>query len=65
MFELGDRAEDLEEHPPDRGGGVDALVEDGQVDTAALQFVGQVNEVFQGSAEPVTTTIGRLGFPLA
>ena len=27
VLELGDRAQDLEEHPPDRGGGVDALIE--------------------------------------
>jgi hypothetical protein len=27
VLELGNRAEDVEEHPPDRGGGVDALVE--------------------------------------
>ena len=27
VLELRDRPQDLEEHPPDRGGGVDALVE--------------------------------------
>lgn len=30
LLELGDRAEDLEEHPADRGGGFDALVQDDQ-----------------------------------
>jgi len=53
VFELGDRAEDLEEHPTYRGGGVDALVEDDQVNAAGVQVVGQVDEVFQRSAEPV------------
>ena len=53
VLELGDRAEDLEEHPPDRGGGVDALVEHDQVDAAVLQLGGQLDEVLQGPAEPV------------
>ena len=35
-FELGDSAEDLEEHPADGGGGVNALVEHDQVNTPAL-----------------------------
>ncbi len=52
-FELGDGAEDLEEHPADRGGGLDALVEHDQVDAALLQLGGQVDEVFEGVAEPV------------
>ncbi|SFL19054.1 hypothetical protein SAMN05216275_16714 [Streptosporangium canum] len=53
MLELGDRPEDLEEHPADRGGGVDALVEDDETDTASLEFLRQLDEVFQGAAEPV------------
>ncbi len=53
MFELGDSPEDLEEHPPGRGGGVDALVEDDQVDTAALKILGQLDEVLEGTPEPV------------
>ena len=53
MFELGDRAEDLEEHPPDRGGGVDALVEHHQIHPGGLQLVRQLDEVLQGAAEPV------------
>jgi hypothetical protein len=53
VFELGDRAEVLEEHPPDRGGGVDALVEHHQVHPGRLQLVGQSDEVLQGAAEPV------------
>ena len=32
VFEFGDRAEDLKEHPADRGRRVDALVEDDEVD---------------------------------
>jgi hypothetical protein len=53
VLELGDRAEDLEEHAADRGGGVDALVEHHQVDPAGLKVLGQVDQVFQGPAEPV------------
>jgi hypothetical protein len=49
VFELGDGAEDGEEHPDDRGGGVDALVEDDQVDPVGLKLFGQVDEVFQGA----------------
>jgi len=50
MFELGDGPEDLKEHPPDRDGGVDALVEDDQVDTTARQVLGQLVEVLEGNA---------------
>ncbi len=53
MLELGDRAEDLEEHAPSGGGGVDALVEHHQVDAAGPQLPGQVDEVLEGPAEPV------------
>jgi hypothetical protein len=42
MLELGDSAEDLEEHPPDGGGGVDPLVEDDEVDAAGLQVLASV-----------------------
>ena len=38
--ELGDRAEDLEEHPADRVAGVDALIEDHQVHALSLQLLG-------------------------
>ena len=51
--EFCDRAEDLEEHPPDRGEGVDALVEHDQVDVALLQVLGQGDQVLQGAAEPI------------
>jgi hypothetical protein len=50
---FGDRAEDLEEHPPYGGGGVDSLVKHHQVDGAGLEVLGQVDEVVQGAAEPV------------
>jgi hypothetical protein len=53
MLELSDRSQYLEEHSADGGGGVDALVEHHQVDLAGLQQVGQLEEVFQRSAEPV------------
>lgn len=53
MFEFGDGTEDLEEHPADRGGGVDALVQDDQTDAAVLELLGQLDPVFQRAAEPV------------
>lgn len=53
MFEFGDRTQDLEEHPADGGGRVDALVQDDQVHTASLQRLGQVDEMVQGPPEPV------------
>jgi len=53
VLELRDRSEDLEEHPADRSGGVDALVEDDEADTALLELPRQLDEVFQGVAEPV------------
>src|SRR6266545_1160985 len=53
VFELGDGAEDLEEHPAQRGRGVDALVEHHQVDAPLVQLGGQLDEVLEGPAEPV------------
>ena len=53
MLELGDRTQDLEEHAADRSGRVDALVEHHQVNAAALQLGGQIDQVRQGPAEPV------------
>jgi hypothetical protein len=53
VLELSDGAKDLEEHPSDRAGGVDALVEHDQGDAALLQLGGQVDEALQGPAEPV------------
>jgi hypothetical protein len=53
MLELGDRPEDLEKHPADGGGGVDALVEHDQIDAAGLKVLGQLDEVLQGAAEAV------------
>jgi hypothetical protein len=51
--ELGDSAEDLEEHAPNRSGGVDALVEHHQVHPGRLQIVRQLDQVLEGTAEPV------------
>jgi hypothetical protein len=53
VLELCDRPEDLEEHPPDRGRGVDALVEHDQVDFLLLQVLGQGDQVLQRPAEPI------------
>jgi IS5 family transposase len=44
---LGDRTQDLKEHAPDRGGGVDALIENHQIHPARLQALGQLDQVFQ------------------
>ena len=41
MLELGDRAKDLEEHAADGGGGVDALVEDYQVDAVPARWTAR------------------------
>ena len=49
VFKLGDRAQDLEEHPAYGGGGVDALVEHDEVDAAVLELGGQGDEVLRGS----------------
>ena len=43
----------LEEDPAHGGGGVDALIEHHEVDATCLQLVGQLDEVFEGSTEPV------------
>ncbi|WP_245925191.1 recombinase family protein [Nocardia nova] len=40
VFEFGDGAEDLEEHAPDRGRGVDALIEHHQIHTPDLEVAG-------------------------
>ena len=53
VFELRDRAEDLEEHPPNRDRGIDALIEHHQIHPANLQLVQQLDEVLQRPAEPV------------
>lgn len=53
VLELGDGSEDLEEHAADGGGGVDALVQDDEVHTPRVELLGQVDEVLEGSAEPV------------
>jgi hypothetical protein len=42
VLELGDGAQNLEEHPADGDGSVDALVEHDQVDAADLEVLGQL-----------------------
>ena len=54
VLEFGYRPEYLEEHPANGGGGVDALVEDDQIDTTALQLIGQLDEVL-GSRAAIAT----------
>jgi hypothetical protein len=51
--ELGDGAQDVEEHPPDGGGSVDALVQHHQVHTSIVQGLGQLYQVLERTAEPI------------
>ena len=53
MFELGDGAEDVEEHSPDGGGSVYSLVEHHQVDAAVAEGLGQLDQVLERAAESV------------
>jgi len=53
MFEFGDRAEDLEEHPAHGSGGVDPLVQHDEVDPAGLQQLREFDQVLERTAEPV------------
>ena len=53
MLELGDGAEDLEEHPTDRRRGVDALVQHHEVDTPGFKLAGQGDQVLEGAAKAV------------
>jgi hypothetical protein len=49
VLELGDGADDLEEHAPCRGAGVDALVEDDEVRPCGAQLLGQLDQILQWS----------------
>jgi hypothetical protein len=51
VLELGDRAEDLKEHPADRGGRVDPLVEHDEVHAPGLQLRGERDQVLQRASE--------------
>ena len=53
MLELGDRPEDVEEHPADGGRGVDPLVKHDEVDAAALEPLGELDQVLERAAESV------------
>lgn len=53
MLELGDRPENVEEHPTQGGGGVDPLVEDHQIDPLGLQLTGQGDEVLERAPQTV------------
>ena len=53
MLELGDRAEDLKEHPADRGRRVDALVEHDEVHLLGLQLLGQRHQVLERAPEAI------------
>jgi hypothetical protein len=46
-LELVDRAENMEDQPPGRRGGVDLLLQDDQADAALAQLVGERQEVLQ------------------
>ena len=51
-LELVDRAENMEDQPPGRGGGVDLLLQDDQADAALAQLVGERQEVLQRPHRP-------------
>ena len=46
-LELIDRAEDMEDQPPGRRGGVDLLLQDDQVGAALAQLLGERQQVLQ------------------
>jgi hypothetical protein len=46
-LELIDRAEDMEDQPPGRGGGVDLLAQDDQANAALAQLVGEREQVLE------------------
>jgi hypothetical protein len=52
-LELSDRADDLKEQSPRGRAGIDALLQDNEVDTTLLQCRGQLQQVLQATAEPV------------
>ncbi len=52
-FELGDRGEHVEQQLSAGRGGVDRLIGDGQVDAAVAESQHEVDQVFDGAAEPV------------
>jgi hypothetical protein len=53
--ELGERGNDAEEQPADRGGGVDALVQHDEVELAGLEPGGQVEQVLMVAADALQT----------
>jgi hypothetical protein len=53
MLEFRNCPDDLEEQPPHGGRGVDPLVQHHEIYVAALQELGELDEVLQGSSEPV------------
>ena len=53
VLELGDRAEDLKEHPADRRRRIDALVEHDEVDLLGLQLLGQRHQMLERAPEAI------------
>jgi hypothetical protein len=53
VIKIRDSAEDLEEHPAHRGGGVNPLVDHHQVDPPGLQVIGEGDPRLEGPSEPV------------
>jgi len=62
VFELGDRSEDLKEHPADGGRRVDALVEHDEVHPLGLQLLGQRDQMLERPAEPIELGAGGSTF---
>src|SRR5450755_3173994 len=52
-LELSDGADDLKEQSPRGRAGVDALLQDNEVDAALLQCRGQLQQVLEAASEPV------------
>ncbi|MCM4078222.1 hypothetical protein LXN57_11665 [Actinoplanes sp. TRM88002] len=52
-FELGEHAEHLDQHPADRGGGVERLGRRPEDDLGVGEFVEQAGQVAQAAGEPV------------
>jgi hypothetical protein len=53
VLKLGDRADDLEEQPAHRRGGVDALVEHDEIHAAVLEQLGELDQVLERATEPI------------
>lgn len=69
MLEFGDRPEDVEEHPTDCGGGVDALIVHHQVDAGGLVVAwaarSDCSSDRQSRSNSMTTSSSRCGLAVS